>query len=58
MDERREWMLNHLEILFLRYPRREENAVQIMDLADNQEAVQEMLAQNPLFKEQKWRDLW
>jgi hypothetical protein len=51
MDERREWMLKHLEVPFLRYPRREENAVQIMDLPDNQEAVQEMEARNPLFKE-------
>jgi hypothetical protein len=30
----------------------------MIDLPDNQEAVQEMVAKNPLFKEQKWRDLW
>jgi hypothetical protein len=58
MDERREWKLRHLEIPFLRYPRREENAVQIMDLPDNQEAVQEMVARNPLFKEPKSWNLW
>jgi hypothetical protein len=57
MDERRERMLGHLEIPFLRYPRRRESAVQIMDLPDNHEAVQEMVAKNPLFKEQKWRNL-
>jgi hypothetical protein len=58
MDERREWMLGHLEIPFLRYPKREENSVQIMDLPENQGAVQEMVAKNPLFKGQKWWNLW
>jgi hypothetical protein len=46
MDERREWMLSHLEIPFLRYPRREENAMRIIDLRDNSEAIQEMVAKN------------
>jgi hypothetical protein len=58
MDERREWTLGHLEIPFLRYPRRGENAVQIMDVPDNQRAVQEMVTGNPLFKEAKWWNLW
>jgi hypothetical protein len=57
-DERREWMLRHLEIPFLRYPRRDENVCQIMYVPGNQEAIQEMVARNPLFKEQKWKDLW
>jgi hypothetical protein len=39
MDDRREWMLKHLEVPFLRYPRREESAVQMMDLLDNRAAV-------------------
>jgi hypothetical protein len=51
-------MLRHLEVPFLRYPRREENAVQIMDLPDDQETVQEMVAKNPLFREKKWWDKW
>jgi hypothetical protein len=58
MDDRREWMLKPLEVPFLRYPRREENATQIMDRPDNQVAVQEMVARNPSFKEQKWWNLW
>jgi hypothetical protein len=29
-----------------------------MDLPDNQEAVREMVARNPLFKEAKWWSLW
>jgi hypothetical protein len=51
-------MLRHLEVPFLRYPRREESAVKIIDLPDNQEAVQEVVPRNPLFKEQKWWNLW
>jgi hypothetical protein len=29
-----------------------------LDIPDNQEAIQEMVARNPLFKKQKWKEPW
>jgi hypothetical protein len=58
MDTRREWMLDHLEIPFLRYPKRGESYTSIPEVPDNQEAIQEMLVKNPLFKEKKSWDKW
>jgi hypothetical protein len=58
LDARREWMLKHLEVPFLRYPRKGEGHASILDVLDNQEAIQEMLVKNPLFKEKKWWDKW
>jgi hypothetical protein len=57
-DLKREWMLRHLEIPFIRYPRSDERCRSLMDLPDNQEAIQEMVVKNPLLKGQKWKDLW
>jgi hypothetical protein len=45
-------MLKHLEVPFLRYPRKGEGYTCILD------AIQEMLAKNPLFKEKKRWDKW
>jgi hypothetical protein len=57
-DRKREWKLRHLEIPFLRYPQRDEACQSILRIPDNQEAIQKMVAKNPLFQEGKWRDKW
>jgi hypothetical protein len=57
-DERREWKLKHLEVPFLRYPRRGEGYTSMLEVPDNQAAIQEIVVKNPLFKEKKWWDKW
>jgi hypothetical protein len=57
-EARREWKLQHLEIPFLRQPTKEEKYKSILEVPDNQEAIQEMVARNPLFKEKKWAEEW
>jgi hypothetical protein len=54
MEALREWMLKSLESPFLRYPRKEESYSSILEVPNNQEAIQEMLVKNPLFEEKKW----
>jgi hypothetical protein len=55
-DQKWEWKLRHLEIPFIRYPRRDEVCQCKLRLADNQETIQAMIERNPLFKEQVWMD--
>jgi hypothetical protein len=58
MQDRREGRLEYLEIPFLRCPKKEKVYKSILEVPDNQEAIQEMIARNPLFKEAKWKDQW
>jgi hypothetical protein len=54
----REWRIRHLEIPFIRTPHRGDGRVIMLRLPDNQEAIQEMVAKNPLFQEGKYREMW
>jgi hypothetical protein len=55
-EERREWRLKHLEIPFISYPGRDDPYDSIKEMPGNQEAIQEMIKVNPLFKEPEWAE--
>jgi hypothetical protein len=55
-EERRFWRLKHLEIPFISYPGRDDPYDSIKDIPWNQEAIQEMIKVNPLFKEPEWAE--
>jgi hypothetical protein len=62
-EERRFWRFKHLEIPFVRYPDMDDPYESIKKMPWNQEAIQEMIKVNPLFREpelaeklQDWQD--
>jgi hypothetical protein len=57
-DQVREYRPRHLEIPFIRYPHRGDGRRSMLELPDNQVAIQEMVAKNPLFQEGKYKERW
>jgi hypothetical protein len=47
-----------MEVPLLGYPTKDEEYKSILEVPDNQEAIREMIARNPLFKRGEWLERW